>query len=624
MDDEQPPPPTQHQAAFVADMHTSSLTSLKNTGSNGAMSKRGKQWTNTKHTKLAGALDAKAEIKKIHAENEELKQELAREARQARLTKAMTSCRGGEMQRLQAEADGYLRKIEAEQAKISEIDQKITDANRHIAELRQKTGGANASKHNHEMLTKQIRILENRLAKALQKFNEQNAANKQVRDQIDELRRERVVYDGIYKKLEKELHAKKKEMAAIIEDSKRAYQKSDKARSELATIKAQLAKEKEEFQREWAELGRLMEQERLEREQLRHRTSRRRSADAEILKRADPMSGLPLGTSAEMSQVLATPAAVEQGNERAKSAEGADDDAAPEQHASLHPMTSEQIDSYEQIFAKVKAETGVESIKELVDHFQDIEQKNFSLFNSINELNCDIEQSELSIAETKLEIEKYKGQGVSTDTQRKKVLRNLEEKLARTEAKADEYELKHQNAQKTINQLKTGIHSIFSRLGCASTSVEEMLGNQGVTESNMMQYLEIIEQRTTEILHNYAQSQAASTGKLDLVQTSALEQGILQPATARLSIQPPAWDDFSSGDESDQEDDERPLTRDELQRKTLRGFGLKDNKAAAAGSGSAAAVQGHQPASLQAANKIKQSHHQGQPRPNLAVASAKA
>jgi hypothetical protein len=47
---------------------------------------------------------------------------------------------------------------------------------------------------------------------------------------------------------------------------------------------------------------------------------------------------------------------------------------------------------------------------------------------------------------------------------------------------------------------------LFSACGSTPT-VEEMLGNQGVTESNMMQYLGIIEQRTIEILHTYAQSQ---------------------------------------------------------------------------------------------------------------------
>jgi len=76
---------------------------------------------------------------------------------------------------------------------------------------------------------------------------------------------------------------------------------------------------------------------------------------------------------------------------------------------------------------------------------------------------------------------------MSTDTQRKKALRDLEEKLLRTERKAEEYDSRYNRAVRTISQLKNGIHSIFTRIGAASTSVEEMLGNQGVTESNMMQ-----------------------------------------------------------------------------------------------------------------------------------------
>jgi hypothetical protein len=47
-------------------------------------------------------------------------------------------------------------------------------------------GGVNASKDNHFMIQKQIRILENRLDKSLIKFNESISLNKSLRDQIDE------------------------------------------------------------------------------------------------------------------------------------------------------------------------------------------------------------------------------------------------------------------------------------------------------------------------------------------------------------------------------------------------------------------------------------------------------
>lgn len=59
---------------------------------------------------------------------------------------------------------------------------------------------------------------------ALVKFNEALAHNKQLRETIDNLRRERLVFDGIYKKLERELHEKKNKMAEIIEVSNSAYE----------------------------------------------------------------------------------------------------------------------------------------------------------------------------------------------------------------------------------------------------------------------------------------------------------------------------------------------------------------------------------------------------------------
>jgi hypothetical protein len=327
---------------------------------------------------------------------------------------------------------------------------------------------------------------------------------------------------------------------------------------------------------------------------------------------------------------------------------------------------------HEEAFAQIQESTGITSINEFVDKFMQVEDKNFSLFNFVNDLNSEIERLEQMIADTKTEVEKFKGQGVSGETQRKKLLRELEERLARTGDKADEYDAKYQNAGRIIAQLKTGIASIFSRLGCASTSVEEMLGGQGVTESNMMQvcpllhacvphlpcsdaeklactreksphpplmdgishahhtyshwmvvvhhpshvifrscvlqptvtlrccrfacvialrsdrtthrnttpqYLAIIEQRASEILQTYAASNSSSSHAAEGIPTTLTE--VLPVGACRVSVHPPAWEDFSSG-ESDQEDGERPLTRDELSRETLRRLGKKGGRGPAA------------------------------------------
>lgn len=105
-------------------------------------------------------------------------------------------------------------------------------------------------------MQKHIKILENRLDKALQRYNEAVAHNRSLRHSIDDLRRERLVFEGIYKKLEKELAEKKKELTGITEVAEKAAEARDTAVAELARLKTQAEKEQAAFEAEWRELGR--------------------------------------------------------------------------------------------------------------------------------------------------------------------------------------------------------------------------------------------------------------------------------------------------------------------------------------------------------------------------------
>lgn len=48
--------------------------------------------------------------------------------------------------------------------------------------------------------------------------------------------------------------------------------------------------------------------------------------------------------------------------------------------------------------------------------------------------------------------------------------------------------------------MQEGISAIFEQAGCGTPAVRSLLGEGGVSEGNMMQYLGILEQRTNEIL----------------------------------------------------------------------------------------------------------------------------
>lgn len=101
-----------------------------------------------------------------------------------------------------------------------------------------------------------------------------------------------------------------------------------------------------------------------------------------------------------------------------------------------------------------------------MDRFIAVEDQNFSLFNYVNELNNEIETLREKIAEVKGNIGKFNEQGQAMDQQRKKTLRELEEKLASTESEAATIAEKQQATQEELNALKTGIDEVFNKIGC--------------------------------------------------------------------------------------------------------------------------------------------------------------
>jgi coiled-coil domain-containing protein 63/114 len=172
-------------------------------------------------------------IEKMKKENDQLKELIAMEDRTA--MRPNDAAVASHVARLQDQVDLYNRKIDLEKRRAEEVslnpskltqqlDKQTKILNIRVLEYQQQRGGVNAARQSEQQIQRQIKVLENRLDKALVKFNEALSYNKSLREQIDNLRRERVVFDQINAKLAKELHEKKKEMAQIIEISNIAYE----------------------------------------------------------------------------------------------------------------------------------------------------------------------------------------------------------------------------------------------------------------------------------------------------------------------------------------------------------------------------------------------------------------
>lgn len=478
------------------------------------------------------------QIEKLKKDNERYKEDLALETRQAKQASNMSA--SAQIARLQDQGDMYTRKIEIEKRRVHELDKQIKQLQGVVQQQRKVMGGVNAAQERAQNVQKNIRMLENQLDKALVKFNEALAHNKQLRESIENLRRERIVFDGIQKKLERELVTKKGQMQDIVRIAGEAYESRGRAQKEMVALKAQADIEQENFEMEWEQLAQLIDKDRRMKDILSAHERERNTA-----KIGDP----EMEREQKLKKKVATGAWV-----------------IAKDKANIH-LSMEKVQSYEEAFAKIQKATQITDIDELVDTFINAEDQNFSLFNYVNDLSSEIERLEEGNGVLKTELDTYKkglqrqqdnerirrgslhitnqeagalaatssaliGQyssmagdakqnsKLSKDEQRKEMLKDLAHRLERTERTAVKYEEKHTRSLKTVERLKAGIQALFNKVGCEDSALSEILGlgNSGVTDSNMMQFLGLIEQKVSEYLLTFQEVKARDNGYANAMQ----------------------------------------------------------------------------------------------------------
>jgi coiled-coil domain-containing protein 63/114 len=507
-------------------------------------------------------------IDKLRKDNDGIKSDIAMIMRSS--NRPMGASEQEKLQKLHDTGDKYANHIDFERKNIETMEEQIAIMKQKLLHQRRAMGGVNASKDNYYMIQKQIRILENRLEKALVKFNEAIAHNKTLRDKIDDLRRERVVFESIYRKMEKELREKKQKMAEIIELSNQSYEQRDNYQMEVAAIEQSNRKEQEDFEDQMLELGRMLENE---------------------LKLPAPGAGRGAGGGSQTKSSMKESMGGTWGNTGEMSADN----------------SQERVQNFEEAFMKIKQATGISDVDSLVRTFIKNEDHNFSLFNYVNEQNNEIEKYEEQIQALRDEEQRFAQETGDDAHQHKQIVKELEEKLASTESMSEKYEVRCQDLQRVVESLKRGIQGVFEKLDVPMAEDEEteaasaQLQESAVSETNMVHFLGIVEQKSNKLLQVYADvkkamaamkeaQQKKKDADLAKAELNALESVMgagpkVQRGQDLLAVNPPKCDEYQSEDEEDEDEDEtRPLTRDELKVRTLNrlqrrgGAGKKKNK----------------------------------------------
>lgn len=391
-------------------------------------------------------------IEKLKRDNELLKEQILNQTKLPTFSRSVEL--GNCINKLNETVDILERKLDEEQRKVKAIEMELQKYNGEILQRRKMMGSINLARESHELIAKQIKVLENRLDNGLIKFNKALAYNKELRETIENLRQERVVFDSIYRKMEKELHEVKRKMAEVIEQSNAAYEERDQCIRDLAALKAKHEEEMNLLERQFEELN-------------------------QIIKQDD-----------ELNEKIKIQGKIEREKELLSASKRLEEQAKQNalilaQQKQSQAVVHERLKKLKDLLNKIVSATG-KSVEDLIKTFSENEEKNFKLFTYVNELNNEIEKLEDQIAEIDNEIKQFKGEGCDNNVKRRKILKDLEDQLSSIEKSAESFDNKYQQVVRILNAVSGAIQSIFTKIGCSPISD---IGTSGVTENNILQYL---------------------------------------------------------------------------------------------------------------------------------------
>jgi len=472
----------------------------------------------------------KSEIRQLEGEKQELLKELRLAESRANQTKDEDNT--DTLVTLLEAKDKTEEEMREEEELQIELDAKIKEWERKIKTQHKNMGGVHMSSQHTTQMQKTQRVLDNRLDQSKKRFNDCLSYNAKLRDEIESHRTEHRRFENLYKKLEKELKNLRKEMAEIIESSTSAYDSRDDAQAKMIILKEKADKDVQQHNTEMKELVRIIDHDRKLKEFMGIKGQERQE---------DPQ----LVAWRQKKEAM----------EAEKKKESQED----------------SVETYEEAFQRIRAMTGEDDIDVLVNRFIEVEDTNFALFNYVNEQNNEIEKLNEEIFAIQLDIENFKDQGIELESQRKVILKNLEDRQSKATADADEYEQKYKEVSKILDQLKAGIDSLFNKINCDRSAIDDMLGAAtGVSDSNMLQYLGIIEQRTNELLAIQTYVNTKDENKYDPKAPGLLGEGPGAPQQQFPILPPAVGDEYESEGSEGEEDEARPFTRNELQAKVLK------------------------------------------------------
>lgn len=391
--------------------------------------------------------------------------------------------------------------------------------------LAKKADGVNVGKEAIQSTKKVLNIYESKLNRLLQKKSDVLNNIKKIKNEINHARRLRVQTDMQHAKFETVLAETKTNIERLLSESTAIVEERDKLLEKKNTLERINIEEQAIFQEEYERMGNFIKaqnqalEDALLRERKHDQLDKKGTLDESLLNLKQ--GEMTLDEELDMARQVGT----------------LTNFVLSEQN-SLSGIQG-KINSYELIFEELKKMTGSSSMEDVIATYVAQEEEMFSLYNFIQAVNSEIDMVLESTVHVEHEIAEYKQQQEIQNEQRMSVVTELETKHKQLLELIALTESDTKVSQECVAQISKKVSSLFFKLQCdqmdtqkanqnvgsvgavnvASNKVGKssmtigarnqtnisLLVSQGISESNVLEYMGCIEQRGVDIIAEYIQ-----------------------------------------------------------------------------------------------------------------------
>jgi hypothetical protein len=439
--------------------------------------------------------------------------------------------------RMQDEIESTTRKLELEKRRLyklekdlertrEEHDEKVLKSNKFT--MPRKAGDAS----DRPVSPLSVKELEHRLGKAVITLNTYNHENKDIRDKIDSIRRERLQMNQVFKNMQVAIKENQREIAQLQTETVESTREQEDVQHHMSAKKKLMDVGRREFQnvQEWRE--KMNKQDRKDRimrtvaikgdtNQIAAAKSQEEppkigmivtvTTDLEKYEKECRASGVsrrkrpPLGQKGKIEKVdfsdsticltnsIWVPIRALEGFEELRPQENFNAplvmrrilklaflNAIQRRHLKQQMKNSEV---FEQAFATIKSSTGIAQVDEIVKIFIGLEQRNFSLLTYVNVLNGQIETFEKNNCQLEETLQTKKRTDEEGEQKRTHALKDLMQQIESTSKATEENRRQTRDQDEILERCKPLIRDILEKIVVDGSSCIDSGEDEGAKET---------------------------------------------------------------------------------------------------------------------------------------------